>query len=86
MQPVGLPGHGVDAAVGGAGAGRDDGQRLGGEAVDPLAGGDRLAGLRVGAQGGPVAFALDLLVGDRALDDQDEGVEPALRRPGTSTS
>ena len=27
---------------------------------------------------GPVAFALDLLVGDRALDDQHERVEPAL--------
>ena len=36
--------HGVDAAVGGAGAGGDDRQRLGREAIDPFAGGDGLAG------------------------------------------
>ena len=70
----GVARHGVDAAVGGAGAGRDDGPGLGGQAVDPVAGRDRLAGLLVGAQGRPVALVLDLLVGDRALDDQDERV------------
>ena len=36
--------HRRDAAVGGAGAERDHGRGLGGEAVDPLVGGDRLAG------------------------------------------
>ena len=68
----------MDAAVGRAGADRDDGQRLGRQPVDPVAGGDRLAGLLVGAERGPVALFLDLLVGDRAFDDQDERVEPAL--------
>ena len=53
-------------------------QGLGRQAIDPLAGGDRLAGLRIGAERGPVAFLLDLLVGNRALDDQHEGIELAL--------
>ena len=60
----GIAFHGVNAAIGGAGSARDHGQRLGRQAVDPFAGGDRLAGLGVGAQRGPVAFLLDLLVGD----------------------
>src|SRR5215216_1874546 len=68
--PGGVAGHGVDAAVGGAGADGQHGQGLGGQAVDPLAGGHGLAGVGVVAEAAPVALALDRLVGDRALDDQ----------------
>src|ERR671912_878886 len=60
--PGGVAGHGVDAAVGGAGADGQHGQGLGGQAVDPLAGGHRLAGRGVVAEPAPVAFLLDRLV------------------------
>ena len=70
--------HRRDPAVGGARPDGDDGGRLVGQAVDPLVGGDGLAVLGVDAEAGPVALAVDLLVGDRALDDEDEGVELAL--------
>jgi len=45
--------------------------------VDPLAGRDRLSGRGIGAHGGPEAFLLQALVGDRALDDEDELIELA---------
>ena len=51
--------------------------RLGRQPVEPLAGGHRLAGRRVVAEAAPVALVLDLLVGDRALDDQHERLELA---------
>ena len=70
--------HGRDAAVGGARPDGDDGRGLVGEAVDPLVGGDGLAVLGVDPEAGPVALAVDLLVADRALDDEDERVELAL--------
>ena len=70
--------HRRDAAVGGAGPDRDDRRGLRSQPVDPLVGGDRLAGLRVDADAGPVALAVDLLVRDRALDDQHERIELAL--------
>src|SRR5262249_18176941 len=57
---------------------RNHGPCLRGQPVDPLTGGDRLSGAPVGAQGGPVALALDRLIGDRALDDEYERIEPAL--------
>ena len=44
-------------------------------------GGDRLAGLGVGAECRPVAVAIDLLVGDRAFDHQHEVRQLAARRP-----
>src|SRR4030081_1266752 len=72
-----VAGHGVDAAVRGAGADRHDRQGLGGQAVDPLARGHRLAGLEVVAEPAPVPFLLDGLVRDGALDDQHEGVDLA---------
>src|SRR5262249_42571331 len=76
-RPGGVAGHGVDAAVGGAGAGGDDRVGLRGQVVDPGGQGDGLAGPPVGADGGPVPLVLDVLVGDRPLDDQDErGAEP----------
>ena len=50
------------------------------EPVDPLGRRDRLAGRLVGADRRPVALALDLLVGDRALDDEHERVEPPFGR------
>ena len=73
-----VAGHRVDAAVGGAGAAGDDGQRLRGQPVDPVAGGDRLPGLLVGAERRPVALRLDLLVRDRAFHDEHERIELAL--------
>ena len=73
----GVAGHGVDAAVGGAGADGDDGQRLGRQPVDPGVEGDGLARLRVVAHRGPVAVAVDVLVGDGALDDEDERAQLA---------
>ena len=72
--------HGMDAAVGRASAARDHGQRLWSEPIDPLVGGDRLAGLGIGAHRGPVAFFLNLLVGHGAFEDQDERVEFSRRR------
>ena len=50
---------------------------FGRQAVEPLAGGDRLVGVRVVAEAAPVALVLDGLVRYRALDDQDEGVQLA---------
>ena len=41
---------------------------------------DRLAGLRIGSQGRPVAFFLDLLVGDRSFHHQNERLQLALLR------
>ena len=40
---------------------------------------DRLSGRLVGAHRRPVALALDLLVGDRAFDDQHERIELPCR-------
>lgn len=65
--------HGVNAAIGRAGTGRHHRPGFRGQPVDPGVERDRLAGLRVGAQRRPVALALDVLIGDRAFDDQDEG-------------
>jgi hypothetical protein len=70
----------VDAAIGRAGAGGNDGQGLGSEPVDPFRGEDGLSGARVGSYRRPVAFSLHLLVGNRSFDDEDEGVELSLRR------
>ncbi len=70
-----VAGHRVDAAVGGAGADRDDGGGLRRELVEPFAGRHRLAGERVVAEAAPVALGLDRLVRDRALDDEDERLE-----------
>ena len=51
--PGRVAGHGVDAAVGRARAGGDHGPGLRGQPVDPVAGRDRLAGRRVGAERRP---------------------------------
>ena len=72
--------HRRDPAVGGAGAERHDRGGPRGQPVDPRAGRDRLAGRPVDAERGPVAVAVDLLVGDRALEHEHERVEPAARR------
>ena len=76
-RPGGVVLHRRDAAVGGAGADRDHRRRLGGEPIDPLVDGDRLA---VGAdpEAGPVALAIDLLVAERSLDHEHERVELSL--------
>ena len=72
--------HRGDAAVGRARPDRDDGGCLVREPVDPLVRRDRLAVLRVHAEAGEVSLPVDLLVRDRALDDQDERIELALLR------
>ena len=50
---------GVDAAVGGTGADGHDGEGLGREPVDPLAGGDGLTGLRVVPEAGDALLRPD---------------------------
>src|SRR3954467_896478 len=73
--------HRVDAAVRGARPDRDDAPRLRGEAVEPPVQRERLAGRLVVAERGPVAVAVDVLVRDRAFDDEHERrVELAARR------
>jgi hypothetical protein len=42
------------------------------QTIDPLTGSDRLASLRVGAEGRPIAFLLVVLVRNRTLDDQNK--------------
>ena len=69
--------HRRDAAVGGARPDRDDRGGLRREAINPLVRGDRLARVRVVAHGGEVAVAGELLVRQRALEDQHERVELA---------
>ena len=71
----------MDAAVGGAGADRHHRPGLGGKVVDPPVHGQRLPGVRVVAERGPVTLALDdVLVGDRALDHEDERLQLAGHR------
>ena len=73
--------HRVDAAVARAGAGGHHRPRLGGQVVDPPVHGQRLPRGGVVAERGPVAVTLDdVLVGDRALDDEDERLQFACRR------
>src|SRR6202167_3070761 len=67
--------HRMDAAVGRAGSHRQHQQRLGREPIDPFAGGHWLSGGGIVAKAAPVAFLLDRLVRDRALDDEYERVE-----------
>src|SRR5580704_15283384 len=64
--------HGVNAAVGGAGSRRHHRPRTRRETVDPFTGGDRLAGLWVGAQGSPVTYFLIVFVRDRPFYHQNE--------------
>src|SRR5690606_5911688 len=76
-----VAGHGVDAAVGGAGPDGQHRPRPGCQLVDPLVDGDRLPGVRVVAHGGPVTVTIDLFVRDRALHHQDEGPQLTAGRP-----
>ena len=66
-----IAGHGVDAAVGGAGAGRHHRQRLRRQPVDPRVQRDRLPRLMVVAEGGEVPLGVDLFVGDGTLHHED---------------
>src|SRR5581483_7779252 len=70
--------HGVDAAVGGAGAGGDDRYGPGREAINPGVERDRLAGFGIRADGGPVTFRFDVLVGNGAFDHEHERIELAF--------
>ena len=68
--------HRMDSTIGGAGAHGDYGPGMRREPVDPLAGGDGLTGCRVGAERGPIAFALIVFVGNGAFDDENERLTP----------
>ena len=74
--------HRVDAAVGGAGAAGDHGQRFRREAVDPRVRGDGLAAVGISAHGGPVAAraVVQRLVGHGTFQHEHEGVEFPRRR------
>ena len=72
--------HRRDAAVGRAGAEGQHRRGLRRQPVDPRGGRDRLPGLGVHAEPGPVAVAVDLLVRDRALEHEHERIELAARR------
>ena len=67
--------HRGDAAVGRARPDGHHGRGLRREPVDPLVDGDRLAVELVDAEARPVPLAAELLVGDRALEHEDERVE-----------
>jgi hypothetical protein len=61
-------------------AGGQDSPRAGRKAVDPIAGFERLPRFTIGSERGPVTFGLVGFVGDRSLDDGDEGVERIVGR------
>ena len=48
---------------------------FGRQTIDPFVGGNRLAGVGIGSKSRPVALFLDLLVGNGALDHQDERIK-----------
>ena len=71
----------MDAAVGRTGPGRDDRRRLGSQPVQPLAGGDRLSGVEVVAEGRPVAaLGVQLLIRDGPFHHQHERLQLAAVR------
>ena len=72
--------HGVNAAIGRAGADADHRQRLLAQPFDPLGRLDRLAGGRVGAQWPPSSLLcrVDLFVRNRALHHQHKWIELAF--------
>ena len=73
--------HRRDAPVGGAGTEGEDRGRPRRQAVDPVVDRDRLAVKGVDAEAAPVSLAVDPLVRDRALDHEDERIEPAIFGP-----
>src|ERR1700723_1776561 len=56
--------HGVYPAVGGAGSASNHRESFGCQTVNPLVGGDGLAGFSIGSERGPVSLLLYLFVGD----------------------
>ena len=72
--------HGVNAAVGGARSRSDHRPRMRCQPVDPIAGEDRLARLRVGAEGSPVALRFVAFVWNGTFHHQDERIQPAFSR------
>ena len=82
--------HGRDAAIRGARSQRDNRRCLRSQPVDPLVRGDRLSVRGVDSHACEVALAVDLLVRQRSLDDEDERIElaglcviPGLHELGT---
>ena len=69
--------HRRDPAVGGARAEREHGRGPGREPVDPRVGRGSAGRSRGRRRSRPVALAVDLLVGDRALEHEDERIELA---------
>jgi hypothetical protein len=62
----------MNATVGCAGPGSNDGPGFRSQAVDPIAGKDRLAGFLIGPKGRPVPVGLILFVRNRSFDHQNE--------------
>ena len=75
----GVVAHGRYPTVGRARAQREHRGGSRRQQVDPGVGEDRLSGGGIDAHPRPVPFAVDLLVGDRAFEHEDERVEVALR-------
>jgi hypothetical protein len=76
-----VAGHRVNATVSRASPGCDHCKRLRCQPVDPGRELDRLAGPGVVAHRGPVAFFLDVLIGNGTFDHEHEGgIELSLRR------
>src|SRR5215475_9651317 len=62
----------MDAPVGCARPRRNHCPGIYRQAINPIAGGDRLSRYRVGAKGCPVTFALIVLIGDGPLHHENE--------------
>src|SRR3984885_744494 len=75
-----VPGHCVNSAVCSAGPDCDHRSGLLRQPINPFVCCDWLTGFGVGADCSPVALFLDLFVGDRALDHQNERLELSFRR------
>ena len=70
--PCGISLHRMNATVGCARPGSNDGPGLRSQAVDPIARKDRLAGFLICPKGRPIPFGLILFVRNRSFDHQDE--------------
>src|SRR4029078_4597654 len=79
-RPGRVAGHGVDPAGGCTRTARENRERSRSEAIEPIVDGHRLTGVGIVAEAGPVAVALDLLVGNGSLDDHHEWGALAARR------
>ncbi len=65
----------MDSAVRGAGAARDDRQRLRRQSIDPFIGRNRLAGFGIGSHRRPITLLLDFFIGNGAFDHQNKRIQ-----------